>query len=126
MRKLFVATLLLTASTALANDWGPWPSSPDLKTTSKTVEDFHPLKWGIRFFQKYISPVDGPRCPMTPTCSSYALQALEKHGPAIGTFMTVDRLFHESDPREQRHPVRYGDRVRYRDPLENNDFWFSK
>jgi putative component of membrane protein insertase Oxa1/YidC/SpoIIIJ protein YidD len=83
------------------------------------------LRYGIGFFQEFISPVDGPRCPMTPTCSDYALQALDRHGPALAIMLTVDRLLHENTPREKTHPVPGPDRVRYLDPLDNNDFWLS-
>lgn len=127
MRILLLASLLMTLTSPLfAADWEPW-QTPEKKATRETaaVEALSPLKYGVRFFQKYISPVDGPRCPMYPTCSAYALQAIDKHGPVIGTMMTVDRLLHETDRREHRHPLHRFDRVRYFDPLENNDFWFA-
>jgi hypothetical protein len=60
---------------------------------------------------------------MYPTCSAYARQALARHGPWLGALLTVDRLLHETDPREHRHPIRVGDWVRFYDPVENNDFW---
>ena len=34
----------------------------------------------IRFYQLVISPVIGPRCRYTPTCSEYAIEAIERHG----------------------------------------------
>ncbi|QGG46989.1 membrane protein insertion efficiency factor YidD [Heliorestis convoluta] len=34
----------------------------------------------IRFYQRYISPLLGPRCRFLPTCSDYAIQAVEKYG----------------------------------------------
>ncbi|WP_170270176.1 membrane protein insertion efficiency factor YidD [Heliorestis acidaminivorans] len=34
----------------------------------------------IRFYQSYISPMLGPRCRFMPTCSEYAIQAIEKYG----------------------------------------------
>ena len=85
-----------------------------------------PLDATVRFFQRYIYPVDGPRCRMYPTCSAYALQAIDKHGPLVGGIMAVDRLLHESDPGEHRHPVRLGGRIRFHDPVEDNDFWFAE
>lgn len=60
---------------------------------------------------------------MYPTCSTYALQALERHGPVVGTFLTVDRLLHETSKQEQTRPMQGFERIRYYDPLENNDFW---
>ena len=51
----------------------------------------------IRFYQHYISPVIGDRCQMYPSCSSYAVEAIKKHGCLIGPVMTSDRLIHEAN-----------------------------
>jgi putative membrane protein insertion efficiency factor len=88
-------------------------------------DDLNPLVQGVRFFQKFISPVDSPRCPMYPTCSTYALQALHRHGPVVGSFLTVDRLLHETSPEEQTIPLEGFERIRYYDPLDANDFWLE-
>jgi putative membrane protein insertion efficiency factor len=87
--------------------------------------ELNPLVQGVRFFQKFISPVDSPRCPMYPTCSTYALQALRRHGPVLGSFLTVDRLLHETSPEEQTIPLDGFERIRYYDPLNANDFWLN-
>ncbi|MBN2374220.1 membrane protein insertion efficiency factor YidD [bacterium] len=47
--------------------------------------------WIIRVYQKYISPVDRSRCPMYPSCSQFALQAIKQKGTS-GVIMTFDRL----------------------------------
>ena len=80
----------------------------------------------LRFFIKYISPVDGDRCPSYPTCSQYGLEAVRKHGALIGTVMTIDRLIHEADEVYRAPLVRVYDTYRYYDPVENNDFWWDK
>ena len=46
----------------------------------------------IRFFQQHISPIDGPRCQFSPTCSSYGHQAVQQQGALSGIVMTADRL----------------------------------
>lgn len=46
----------------------------------------------IRFYQKQISPALPPRCRFLPTCSQYALEAVEKYGPARGGLLAVKRL----------------------------------
>lgn len=46
----------------------------------------------IRFYQKYISPATQPSCRYHPTCSNYALQAVEKHGSAKGGVMGLARV----------------------------------
>jgi putative membrane protein insertion efficiency factor len=46
----------------------------------------------IKLYQWMISPLLGPKCRFTPTCSDYGLQALKKYGPLKGLWMTVKRL----------------------------------
>ena len=80
----------------------------------------------LRLFQVYISPVDGDRCPSYPTCSQYAREAVRKHGAMIGLVMTFDRLIHETDEVRRAPLIRVRESYRYYDPVENNDFWWSK
>ncbi|MBE6259235.1 MAG: membrane protein insertion efficiency factor YidD [Prevotella sp.] len=46
----------------------------------------------IRFYQICISPLLGPSCRFTPTCSEYARQALLKHGPIKGLYLAIWRI----------------------------------
>ncbi|MBR1395002.1 MAG: membrane protein insertion efficiency factor YidD [Prevotella sp.] len=46
----------------------------------------------IRFYQLYISPLLGPSCRFTPTCSEYARQAILKHGPVKGLGLAIWRI----------------------------------
>ena len=46
----------------------------------------------IGFYQKAISPLFMPACRYTPTCSSYAKDAILKYGPVKGTFFAIRRL----------------------------------
>jgi len=46
----------------------------------------------IRFYQKHISPYKGTKCPYNPTCSNYALQAVEKYGVVQGGFLALWRI----------------------------------
>jgi hypothetical protein len=46
----------------------------------------------IRLYQICISPLLPPSCRFTPTCSQYAIEALRKHGPVRGLWLTVKRL----------------------------------
>lgn len=50
------------------------------------------LKGSIRFYQKYISPQTPPSCRFHPTCSHYALEAIEKHGAIKGGIMSNARI----------------------------------
>jgi len=46
----------------------------------------------IRAYQLLISPWLGPRCRFYPSCSTYALEALEQHGLARGGILALRRL----------------------------------
>ena len=46
----------------------------------------------VRFYRSAISPYRTPCCRFTPTCSQYALEALEKYGALKGTWLTLKRL----------------------------------
>jgi putative membrane protein insertion efficiency factor len=46
----------------------------------------------VRVYQRDISPRRAPCCHFTPTCSAYAVEALERHGAARGTWLTLRRL----------------------------------
>ena len=50
------------------------------------------LIWIVKFYRKSISPYRPPRCRFIPTCSTYALEALEKYGAAKGGWLTLKRL----------------------------------
>lgn len=46
----------------------------------------------IRGYQLLVSPLLGPVCRFYPSCSSYAVVALRRHGAVRGTWLTVRRL----------------------------------
>ena len=46
----------------------------------------------IRFYQRGISPFFPARCRYVPTCSQYAVEAIEKYGAVKGGWLTVKRL----------------------------------
>ena len=46
----------------------------------------------VRFYRRAVSPLFPPRCRYIPTCSEYALQAVEKYGPLRGGFLALRRL----------------------------------
>jgi uncharacterized protein len=43
-------------------------------------------------YQRFISPLLGPRCRFAPSCSAYALEALRRHGAARGLWLAACRL----------------------------------
>jgi hypothetical protein len=46
----------------------------------------------IRFYQVGISPLLGPCCRFTPTCSQYGIEAIRKYGPIGGVWRTAWRI----------------------------------
>jgi len=46
----------------------------------------------IRFYQVAISPLLGPSCRYTPTCSEYAKEAIIKYGAVKGLWLAIKRL----------------------------------
>ena len=56
--------------------------------------------WIILFYRKVISPYKSPCCRFVPTCSEYAIAAVEKYGVGKGLLLAVKRIlkchpFHE-------------------------------
>ncbi len=54
------------------------------------------LKWFlillVRFYQGAISPYFPPSCRYTPTCSQYAIEAINKYGPFKGGWLALKRI----------------------------------
>lgn len=66
-------------------------------------------------------------CPMHPSCSEYAAQAMEKHGPVAGWVMTMDRLIRcGRDETDRAEWVYFEGQRRFHDPVSSNDFWWHR
>jgi len=50
------------------------------------------LLWMIRFYRSNISPMSPPSCRFIPTCSAYALEAVEKYGALKGGWLAFRRI----------------------------------
>lgn len=50
------------------------------------------ILWLIRFYRSAISPHRPPCCRFVPTCSQYALEAVERFGPWRGSLLALRRL----------------------------------
>jgi putative membrane protein insertion efficiency factor len=46
----------------------------------------------VRGYQLWISPLLPPACRYYPTCSAYAIEALEKHGAITGSWLALKRI----------------------------------
>lgn len=63
----------------------------------------------IRFYQRRISPGKPPCCRFIPTCSQYALEAIEKYGAGKGGWLALKRL-------SKCHPFHKQETIEY-DPV---------
>ncbi len=59
------------------------------------------LQAPIVVYRYTLSPLIGPRCRYMPSCSAYALTALERHGPIYGSWLALRRI-------TRCHPLRSG------------------
>jgi putative membrane protein insertion efficiency factor len=59
------------------------------------------LVWLVRAYQMFIGPLLPAACRYYPTCSAYAIEALERHGALRGSLLAVRRI-------ARCHPFRAG------------------
>ena len=51
------------------------------------------LLWMLRFYRKHLSGLKrAPTCRFVPTCSQYAIEAIEKYGAAKGSYLAIRRI----------------------------------
>ena len=46
----------------------------------------------IKLYQWVLSPLIGPKCRYTPSCSHYAMEAFKKYGPLKGGWLAIKRI----------------------------------
>ena len=64
------------------------------------------LLWMIRLYRKVISPTRPPCCRFIPTCSAYALEAIEKYGAWKGGFLALRRIL-RCNPFHRQKSIEY-------------------
>lgn len=113
---LFLLILLFSA-------WGYNLVASDMTHLLRTypvqemVEELHEHNWLFSFYDKVISPIDGQRCQMSPTCSVYSREAIHEHGFTKGLIMSFDRLLRCGFDLKQ-YPRLYIDGIeRFLDPI---------
>ena len=83
------------------------------------------LSQSIELYQKILSRSDGDRCPMHPSCSTYAKQAFRTHGILKGWILTSDRLLRCGyDEIELSGRKIIKGKYKTPDPLYKNDFLY--
>ncbi|MCD7947028.1 MAG: membrane protein insertion efficiency factor YidD [Oscillospiraceae bacterium] len=60
----------------------------------------------ISFYRRYISPAHPPSCRFIPTCSAYALEAVEKYGAWKGGWLSLRRLL-KCQPFHRQKTIEY-------------------
>ena len=50
------------------------------------------LVFAIEVYRRWVSPLIGPRCRFIPSCSAYGVEAIQRHGPWRGGWLTLRRL----------------------------------
>jgi putative membrane protein insertion efficiency factor len=127
-RPFLVLTLVIavTAVPVAVNALNPKMKGPPRSpVVHQQEEKTHPEASGrvflspIRFFQQHISPIDGPRCQFSPTCSTYGHQAVRRQGPFLGILITADRLMRCNYWTDRLNYVRLPD-GHLADPLADN------
>ena len=95
-------------------------------SNNKLEKPANPFIYPVEFYRKYISTAAGNRCRMYPSCSKYSIDALKKHGSAVGWIMTCDRLLRCGRDEVRLSPQVWinGEKHCY-DPLSNNNFWWE-
>ncbi|MDQ3265927.1 MAG: membrane protein insertion efficiency factor YidD [Myxococcota bacterium] len=136
IRPIWLLLLLPLPAAAAEPGFGPF-SSPRHPVTQDAVAKrptaYRPspdpapstfLYLSYEFYRRALSPIDGPRCVHRPTCSRYALIAVQRH-PVLGLMLAVDRLWRGSDNSALRllPSWRQGEHFGLLDPLEESDFW---
>lgn len=90
----------------------PWSISRENAVTRDAIftradespEEVHEIPGFISFYQKYISPLDGPTCHYYPTCSVYTGMSIRKNGLLKGLLMGTDRLI-RCHPGQSEYPI---------------------
>lgn len=107
---LFAAAFIVPVSIAEA----------DQKETDRSM-----LSGMFQFYETVITPIDGNRCKMFPSCSRYFKNAVDRHGLLKGWVMGCDRLLRcGGDERRLSSPIWIDRKKHWYDPVSNNDFWW--
>jgi uncharacterized protein len=96
-RAALLLVLLAAAPEVLADEMrGPWEARPPASAAPETRPEVLAARGALRAFQRFVSPVDGPRCNLYPTCSEFARQAVRRYGLLAGIVLTAGRLMRDN------------------------------
>jgi hypothetical protein len=121
--RVYLAIIIVAVAVAPLALWADGPVSNGASLPDTDLQKYST----ISLFQKFISPADGDRCAMHPSCSRYAQQAFKEEGLIKGWILTSDRLLRCGRDETRLAPTIYvkGAPHSY-DPLDANTFWWKK
>jgi len=137
--KISIIVLLLVITGALfipstllgADSFMPWHfdknragDAGEIPLPEKNHECNDMLLGSLEKYFHEVSRVDGDRCPMEPTCSAYAIQAIRTHGFIIGYMMACDRIMRCGGNDTVWARTKGNRDSGFLDEVGQNDFWW--
>lgn len=124
---------VLLAGTASAAEFGPFATATH-PTTREATAAANPRGPGARAGSSFLgvpwlayralAGFQGPRCPHRPSCSTYALQAVDGYGPLVGSWLAANRLIRGRWSSSVRLLVADSEGL-WLDPIEEATFWLT-
>lgn len=116
--------------TAAVVGFGPFPTitHPVTSEAKRPEQAWRPDAGQVaytpwRLYRASVGSFQGPRCPHTPSCSAYALEAVRREGLVLGGAIAAHRLFRGARSSSVRLLLR-DPSGRWMDTLEDATFWF--
>ncbi len=109
---------------------GPKKTSPanSISQPNASLDDQGVLKKiilsPVLIYRTLSGSVSKDKCSHHPSCSTYCILTVKKHGILIGSVMAFDRLQHESNEAHFSPLIQVNGATKVYDPVENNDFWW--
>lgn len=135
----YLSILITPSSSVLSGDAipdqmrGPWEEKGNVQGLSVVESQEREggftsdISFGwLHIYQNYMGVVVRSKCPMHPSCSNYSIEAIEKHGAAIGCLLTCDRLFHEADEKLRGRRIVVDGQLKALDRVADNDYWWRE
>jgi uncharacterized protein len=113
LRALILTCVFLMLNGLAAVDIDPKLEPPPIRTNEESGFIF-----AFAVYENIISPIDGDRCNMLPSCSAYSKDSLAKHSLIKGILMTADRLMRCGMDTRLYPTISIGERDFHHDPVD--------
>jgi putative component of membrane protein insertase Oxa1/YidC/SpoIIIJ protein YidD len=124
---LLFSALAGNAGAGQSDEWPPWDYGQTAKQPANVDPEIVPAPERLavsglfRIYKGFIGPANGFRCPMHPSCSSYALAAIDKWGLFRGVVLSSDRLIRCGCNLDQYAPADWNGSTVFGDPMPGNN-----